>query len=190
MRGGDGDATPHPVAAARHEDWVGGRSVRGTGAMAIKFRCPGCRAKLYVPSRWRGNTIACPRCEAPAVVPAAGAEAPPGSPAHFDSPAVEASLAALGGNRHEDPFGDAPVTLPRPGRSGRTTPTPAPDRSTAAGPVVVVSKAPAAPRPRGLRTPVTLPWWAVYAYLGTLTLSIVAAFFAGFWWASVGAPGP
>ena len=158
--------------------------------MAIKFRCPGCRAKLYVPSRWQGNTIACPRCEAPAVVPASGAEAPARPPRHFDSPAVEASLAALDGNSHEDPFGDAPVTLPRPGRSGRASSPPVPDRAASAAPVVVVSKDHAAPRPRGLRTPVTLPWWAVYAYLGTLTLSIVAAFFAGFWWASVGAPGP
>ena len=158
--------------------------------MAIKFRCPGCRAKLYVPSRWQGNTIACPRCQAPAVVPPA---APQNAAVQgrFDSPAVEASLAALGGgDRDGGPFGDAPLKLPRPGRSGRNASKPRTATTAAADPVVVVSNASPAPRARGIRTPVTLPWWAVYAYLGVLTLVVVAAFFAGFWWASVGAPGP
>ncbi|MFM8284367.1 MAG: hypothetical protein ACKOCW_12505 [Planctomycetaceae bacterium] len=168
--------------------------------MAIKFRCPGCKAKLYVPSRWQGNTIACPRCEAPAVVPAATASPPaldPSKPHAFDTKAVEVSLAALDAGR-DDPFGDAPVTLPHPrarrrDRSSQRGPDGVTAPATGEPPIAeeVVVAVDTGPRPRrGLKSPVTLPWWGVYLYLGVLTLCGVAAFFFGFWWASTGAAGP
>ena len=158
--------------------------------MAIKFRCTGCRTKLYVPTRWQGNSIDCPRCGAAVVVPPSGPEP---APTAFDTKAVEASLATLAPGAREDPFALAPVTFPRPtdSRRGRKrrdrAPAPAGADPTAAA--VVVSVSPPLARRRGLRSPVTLPWWAVYAYLGLLTVCGVAAFFLGFWWASTGASG-
>lgn len=38
--------------------------------MAIKFRCTRCRARLHVPTRWGGTSVACPKCSTRVVVPA------------------------------------------------------------------------------------------------------------------------
>jgi len=153
-------------------------------AVAIKFRCSGCRAKLYVPTRWQGNTIDCPRCGAAAVVPPPALEK---APSAFDTKAVEASLAALAPGRQDDPFAQAPVTFTAP-RDRRRQSKGSRRAAAADGAVAIPVAAARSPR-RGLRSPVTLPWWAVYAYLGLLTGSGVAAFFLGFWWASKGAAG-
>ena len=155
--------------------------------MAIKVRCNACRAKLYVPTRWQGNTIDCPRCGAAALVPPPAAEKPLEA---FDTKAVEASLAALTPGRPDDPFPRAPVTFSPPResrRAGKTTRQPA-AAGSGVNDVAIQVAPPRPPRP-GLRSPVTLRWWAVYAYLGLLTGCGVAAFFLGFWWASRGAAG-
>lgn len=158
--------------------------------MAIKFRCTGCRTKLYVPTRWQGNSIDCPRCGAAVVVPPSG---PGPAPTAFDNKAVEASLATLAPGPRDDAFSAAPVIFPRSHDARRERKrrdrAPAPAGADPATAAVVVSVAPPPVRRRGLRSPVTLPWWAVYAYLGLLTVCGVAAFFLGFWWASTGASG-
>ena len=61
--------------------------------MPVKFRCTGCRSKLYVPVRWHGTSIECPRCATRVMVPAGGA-APPTS---LEGPEIERSLDALDG---------------------------------------------------------------------------------------------
>ncbi len=137
--------------------------------MPIKFRCTGCRSKLYVPERWHGTSIVCPRCETRVMVPA---EAAGGIVTSFEGAAVEKSLEDLVPDRDE-PFRAAPFTI----KVG------APARSRGK-------------RGRGKRTPksagvqrrrtVTLPDWVPYAFGVGLLLVSAGAFLAGIWWASRG----
>ena len=60
--------------------------------MPIKFRCTGCRTKLYVPARWTGTSIVCPRCDARVVVPA-GTDGP--GLGSLEGPSIEQSLEDL-----------------------------------------------------------------------------------------------
>jgi len=132
--------------------------------MPIKFRCTGCRSKLYVPERWHGTSIVCPRCETRVMVPA---EAAGGIVTSFEGAAVEKSLEALVPDGDE-PFRAAPFTVKvgAPGRRrGKRAPTP-----------------PAATR----RRTVTLPEWVPYAFVAGLLLVSAGAFLAGVWWASRG----
>ena len=137
--------------------------------MPIKFRCTGCRSKLYVPERWHGTSIVCPRCETRVMVPA---EAAGGIVTSFEGAAVEKSLEDLVPDRDE-PFRAAPfmIKVGAPGRSRGK-------------------------RGRGKRTPksagvqrrrtVTLPDWVPYAFGVGLLLVSAGAFLAGIWWASKG----
>jgi len=140
--------------------------------MPIQFRCTGCRSKLYVPARWHGTSIVCPRCETRVMVPAGAAG---GVVTSFEGAAIEASLEALAPTA-EEPFDAAPFTVKVSGkvsgkvggnsrRKGNRPPRP-----------------PAVGRPRM----VTFPAWAPYAWsVGSLLLA-VGAFFAGVLWASRG----
>jgi DNA-directed RNA polymerase subunit RPC12/RpoP len=59
-------------------------------SMAIKFRCTRCRARLHVPTRWGGTSVACPKCSTRVVVPAG--EKPV---TRFEQADVERSLDSL-----------------------------------------------------------------------------------------------
>ena len=132
--------------------------------MPIKVRCTGCRSKLYVPARWQGTSIVCPRCETRVMVPA---EAAGGVVTSFEGAAIEASLEALAPTADE-PFDAAPFTVKVSGKSRRKGNRPA--------------RPPAVVRQRT----VTFPAWAPYAWsVGSLLLA-AGAFFAGIWWASRG----
>lgn len=132
--------------------------------MPIKFRCTGCRSKLYVPARWHGTSIECPRCKTRVMVPA---DADGGIVTSFEGAAVEKSLEALV-PEGDEPFRTAPFSVKVDAngrRRGKRSPKP---------------KAP-------LRRPtVTLPAWVPYAFSVALVLVAVGAFFAGIWWASRG----
>lgn len=132
--------------------------------MPIKFRCTGCRSKLYVPERWHGSSIVCPRCETRVMVPA---EAAGGVGTSFEGAAIEASLEALVPTVDE-PFHAAPFTVKVGGKSRRK------------------GKRPARPPAMGRQRTVTLPVWAPYAWGVGLLLVAVGAFFAGILWASRG----
>lgn len=132
--------------------------------MPIKFRCTGCRSKLYVPARWHGTSIVCPRCETRVMVPA---EAAGGVVTSFEGAAVEKSLEALV-PAADEPFHAAPFTVKVGGKSRRRGKRPV--------------EPPAVRRGRT----VTLPVWAPYAWGVGLVLVAVGAFFAGIWWASRG----
>ena len=132
--------------------------------MPIKFRCTGCRSKLYVPVRWHGTSIVCPRCETRVMVPA---EAAGGVVTTFEGAAVVKSLEALI-PAAEEPFHAAPFTVKVGAKSRR--------RGKRPGEPPAVRKG---------RT-VTLPAWAPYAWGVGGLLVAVGAFLAGVWWASRG----
>ena len=132
--------------------------------MPIKFRCTGCRSKLYVPARWHGTSIVCPRCETRVMVPA---EAAGGVVTTFEGAAVEKSLEALV-PAADEPFHAAPFSV-KVGAKGRRR-----------------GKRTAEPSAPGKRRAVTLPAWVPYAWGVALLLVAVGAFFAGVWWASRG----
>lgn len=136
--------------------------------MAIAFRCTRCRARLHVPTRWHGTSVACPKCATRVVVPEAGAEGSTGSP--FEHPDVERSLASLEGGAGGI-FSDAAFELP----------TELPDEAAAVG------SGPEDPAPRpppGL----TVPRWAVYASMVGYAAAIGLGFSLGWltatgrWW--------
>jgi DNA-directed RNA polymerase subunit RPC12/RpoP len=137
--------------------------------MPIKFRCTGCRSKLYVPARWHGTSIVCPRCETRVMVPAVAAE---GIVTSFEGAAVEKSLEALVPNGDE-PFRAASFTVKvaAPGRSRG-------NRSRGKRP----------PKSAGVqrRLTMTLPVWVPYAFGVGLMMVSAGAFLAGIWWASRG----
>jgi DNA-directed RNA polymerase subunit RPC12/RpoP len=128
--------------------------------MAIEFRCTGCRSRLHVPERREGTTVTCPKCGTRVVVPAAERET---APARFEQRDVERSLAMLEAGRgvrtRGGVFADESFSLPDAGDA---------DAAAAA-----VSRPPA-----GL----TLPRWAIYAYVVAMMGVAVAAFLAGQWW--------
>lgn len=133
--------------------------------MPIKFRCTGCRSKLYVPARWHGSSIVCPRCETRVMVPA---EATGGLVTTFEGAAVEKSLEDLLVPVGDEPFRAAPfeVTVDdRKRRRGKRPP-----------------RSPAQPR----RRTVTLPAWVPYAVMIAMVLVAVGAFLGGVLWASRG----
>ena len=132
--------------------------------MPIKFRCTGCRSKLYVPARWHGTSIVCPRCETRVMVPA---EASGGIVTSFEGAAVENSLEALvpAGN---EPFQAAPFTVKVGSKSRRR------------------AKRAVLPRGAGRPQTVTLPAWAPYAFGVGLVVVAAGAFVAGIFWASRG----
>ena len=137
--------------------------------MPIKFRCTGCRSKLYVPARWHGTSIVCPRCDTRVMVPA---EAAGGILTSFEGAAVEKSLADLVPDGGE-PFRAAPFTVKvgAPGRSRGNR-----------------SRGKRSPKSAGVqrRRTVTLPAWVPYAFGVGLVLVSAGAFLAGIWWASRG----
>lgn len=156
-----------PAMVGVPRDAIRARSDRrsmGGGAMPIKFRCTGCRSKLYVPARWHGTSIVCPRCETRVMVPA---EAAGGVITTFEGAAVEKSLEALI-PPPEEAFQDAPFTVQVGAESGR--------RGRRPGDPPAVRK--------GRR--LTLPAWAPYAWIVGVLLVAVGAFLAGVWWASRG----
>lgn len=143
--------------------------------MPIKFRCTGCRTKLYVPERWTGTSIVCPRCDTRVVVPD-GADRP--APGSLEGPSIEQSLEEL-----EPPgshaFAAAPfaIDVDAAARSSAVG-TSRRRRSRKPGPAGSVSaKVPG----------VTLPAWVPYALAVAMVVVAVAAFFLGAWWAKAGA---
>lgn len=142
--------------------------------MPVKFRCTGCRSKLYVPARWTGTSIECPRCRTRVVVPpGAGGEAP----TTLEGPDIERSLDALEASPADD-FNAAPFTIDTRDaassqRRGRSRP-----RSRGA------DGAAQGARRRGAT--VTLPAWVPYALAASMVIVAVASFFLGAWWAIAG----
>lgn len=136
--------------------------------MPIKFRCTGCRSKLYVPARWHGSSIVCPRCETRVMVPAGGAD----PPTSLEGPAIERSLDALdpGAEAFEvAPFAiDVGAGSKRRGRRGRRREGPPPP----------------SPRPVARRSLVTLPAWVPYAFVAALLAVAAGSFALGAWWAA------
>lgn len=138
--------------------------------MPIDFRCTGCRSRLHVPKRWAGTTLPCPKCGTRVVVPAA----PKGTghhataenePTAFEDKAVERSLASLQVPRVGKPggtFADEAFELPSSDdvhaflRNGET-----------------------------VHGRMTLPRWAVAAYLAVIPFVAVAAFLLGCWWTRI-----
>ncbi|NDC62756.1 MAG: hypothetical protein EBZ59_01910 [Planctomycetia bacterium] len=76
--------------------------------MPIKFRCTRCRARLHVPTRWSGTSVACPKCDTRVVVPAGEVQS-----TRFERADVERSLQALEGGRGGT-FSDASFEVPPP----------------------------------------------------------------------------
>ena len=142
--------------------------------MPVKFRCTGCRSKLYVPARWTGTSIECPRCRTRVVVPPGLGDA---APTALEGPEIERSLDALEPPAAEA-FEGAPFTIvandpparPRSGRAGTRS-----RGAVAASPRVVA---------RGAT--VTLPAWVPYALAASMVVVAVASFFLGAWWAIAG----
>lgn len=142
--------------------------------MPVKFRCTGCRSKLYVPARWTGTSIECPRCRTRVVVPQGAGD---GAPTALEGPEIERSLDALEPSP-EEAFDAAPFTIstkdpPPRARRGR-----AGGRSRGGGPAADPG------RPPGAR--VTLPAWVPYALAVSMVIVAVASFFLGAWWAIAG----
>lgn len=142
--------------------------------MPVKFRCTGCRSKLYVPVRWTGTSVECPRCRTRVVVPPGAGDA---APATLEGPDIERSLDALDVSPAE-PFEVAPFTIDatdsRPRRRRGRSEAPSPDAAAAA---------------RGTRrtaATVTLPAWVPYALAASMVVVGVASFFLGAWWAIAG----
>ena len=132
--------------------------------MPIKFRCTGCRSKLYVPERWHGTSIVCPRCETRVMVPA---EAAGGIVTLFEGAAVEKSLEDLVPDRDEL----FTIKVGAPGRSRGKR-----------------GRGKRIPKSAGVqrRRTVTLPDWVPYAFGVGLLMVSAGAFLAGIWWASRG----
>jgi len=134
----------------------------------IKFRCTGCKSKLYVPARWHGTSIVCPRCQTRVIVPA---EAGGGAVTSFEGREVERSLAGLVPAAEPPPpaadaFEMAPFTVKVGARGGRRR------RKT---------------RPPVARRSALTSWnWAPYAYGVAVVLVAVGAFLLGVWWAKRG----
>lgn len=124
--------------------------------MPIAFRCTRCRAKLHVPSRWGGASVACPKCTTRVMVP--GSE-PPGGPTTFEQRGVERSLEALqataGGIFAAESF-----ELPEQS----DVPSPEPAAAVPAAHLLV-------------------PGWTIYAGIAALAITAVMGFAAGVWWA-------
>jgi hypothetical protein len=133
--------------------------------MPIKFRCTGCRSKLYVPARWHGSSIVCPRCETRVCVPA---EATGGVVTTFEGAAVEKSLEELLVPTGDEAFRSAPFEIDLNARKSG-------GRKRSAEPPAVAR-----------RRTVTLPLWVPYAVGLVFALVAVGAFLAGVWWASRG----
>jgi hypothetical protein len=129
--------------------------------MPIAFRCTRCRARLHVPTRWQGTSVACPKCATRVVVPVAEAEESSASP--FERRDVERSLAALepspGGIFAAETF-----ELPTSGVD--------PTDSDPGGP------------PAGPRSGLTVPRRAIYASMGYAAAAILG--FGLGWLAALG----
>lgn len=146
----------------------------GEGQVPVKFRCTGCRSKLYVPVRWTGTSVECPRCRTRVVVPPGAGDA---APATLEGPDIERSLDALEASP-AGAFEAAPFTIGaedsrsrrRRGRSGARS------RSEEA----------AARGARRTAATVTLPAWVPYALAASMVVVGVASFFLGAWWAIAG----
>lgn len=123
--------------------------------MPIAFRCTRCRAKLHVPSRWGGTSVACPKCTTRVMVPGAA----PGASTPFEQRSVERSLEALqapvGGTFAAESF-----VIPEP--------TPHDDAVGSA---------------RHGQADLRLPRWTIYAAGLMLVAAAAIAFVAGVWWA-------
>lgn len=127
--------------------------------MPIEFRCTGCRAKLHVPTRWGGTTVPCPKCRTRVVVPRTP-EGAAGPCTTFETRAVEESIAALEADRG-GVFSDPAFQLPVP---------------------VAGDDAPEIPEPVIAAFPgVTLPWWAVYAFVLLVPAVGIVSFLLGAW---------
>ncbi|MGB8853122.1 MAG: hypothetical protein WCC69_06110 [Pirellulales bacterium] len=125
--------------------------------MPFSFRCTGCRAKLHVPTRWAGGTVACPKCQTRVVVPNPREATAPAHPAAaFESRSLERSLATLesvpGGS-----FADSNFELP-PGEPAITA--------------------------EAVESGVTLPWWLIYAAVLGYAAMAAGCFLLGMWWAA------
>lgn len=143
--------------------------------MPIKFRCSGCRSKLYVPERWTGTSIVCPRCDARVTVPSGGDGPAPGT---LEGPSIERSLEELE-PPGSDAFSAAPFAIDvDAGTRSRASRGTRNRRSKGAPPPA----AGAATRPG-----VTLPAWVPYALAVAMVVVAVASFFLGAWWAKAGA---
>jgi hypothetical protein len=125
--------------------------------MPIEFRCTGCRAKLHVPGRWGGTTVPCPKCRTRVVVPRTPEDGPRTT---FETRAVEESIAALEADRG-GVFSDPAFRLPVPAAGNEAAETPEP----------VIAEFPG----------VTLPWWAVYAYVLLVPAVGIVSFLLGAW---------
>ncbi|MFM7249494.1 MAG: hypothetical protein ACKO5R_06325 [Planctomycetaceae bacterium] len=143
--------------------------------MPIKFRCTGCRSKLYVPERWTGNSIVCPRCDTRVVVPDGGGGPAPGS---LEGPSIERSLEELEPPGSEA-FAAAPFAIDLDA-AGRSSGVGASRRRRSR------KRGPAAAAP-AKAAEVTLPVWVPYALAVAMVVVAVAAFFLGAWWAKAGA---
>ncbi len=138
--------------------------------MPIKFRCTGCRSKLYVPARWKGTSIECPRCQTRVVVPAGGDAAP----TSLEGPEIERSLDAL--DPAAEAFEVAPFAIDLETAS---------KRRTGRGERRRIRAAPA-PKRVGRRSTVTLPAWVPYAFVAALLAVAAGGFALGVWWAAAG----
>jgi hypothetical protein len=141
----------------------------------IKFRCSGCRSKLYVPARWTGTSIVCPRCDTRVMVPD-GTDGP--AVGTLEGPSIERSLEDL------DPpgahaFSAAPFAIDIEAGARSTAVGGARRRRSrkSASASAGASKGPG----------VTLPAWVPYALAVAMVVVAVASFFLGAWWAKAGA---
>lgn len=139
--------------------------------MPIKFRCTGCRSKLYVPERWHGTSIVCPRCQTRVIVPAGG----DATPTSLEGPDVERSLDALddtGAAFDAAPFAIDLGAAPR--RQGRRSGA---RRGRKPAPAAKVA---------GRRATVTLPVWVPYAFMAAMLAVAAGSFALGVWWSTAG----
>ena len=136
--------------------------------MPIKFRCTGCRSKLYVPARWHGTSVVCPRCDTRVMVPAGEAA----TPTSLEGPDIERSLDAL--EPGAEAFEAAPFALDLEAGSKKRGRDRKRRRSVPS----------AVPRRGGSRSTVTLPWWVPYACMVALLAVAAGGFALGVWWAA------
>lgn len=139
--------------------------------MPIKFRCTGCRSKLYVPERKRGASIVCPKCETRVMVPASGVAVP----TSLEGPDVERSLEKLDEGADEA-FAAAPFAVDVRAGGGRR-------RRAGRRRTVVQDGGPPTARRAGT---VTLPAWTPYAFVAALVAVAAGCFALGAWWATAG----
>lgn len=142
--------------------------------MPVKFRCTGCRSKLYVPARWTGTSIECPRCKTRVVVPEGAADV---APTTLEGPEIERSLDALEPPAAEA-FDAAPFSINTTVPSSRAQRGRAGARSPGSVPPTIKG----GPR----HASVTLPAWVPYALAASMVIVAVASFFLGAWWAIAG----